>query len=139
VQYTRLEEDLHATAGILLINTLRQEYPNLFDNDLYKRIEEECQLALKYEHDLIKWMLQGYEEQSLSEEILYAFVKQRMSEALDKIGFNKLKMTEQEEFDFSKTIWMYEETKGATLTDFFQKRPVEYAKNHRAFDSEELF
>jgi ribonucleoside-diphosphate reductase beta chain len=34
---------------------------------------------------------------------------------------------------------MEEETLGNNMTDFFHKKPVEYSKNDRAFESEELF
>src|SRR6056297_3858636 len=42
VQYTRNEEMLHAQVGIQLINTLREEYPELFDDELVGRIQHEC-------------------------------------------------------------------------------------------------
>ena len=40
VQYTRNEEMLHAQVGIKLINTLREEYPDLFDDELEARVRE---------------------------------------------------------------------------------------------------
>ena len=49
VQYTRNEEMLHAQVGIKIINTLREEYPELFDEELQKRIEHECIESLKAE------------------------------------------------------------------------------------------
>jgi ribonucleoside-diphosphate reductase beta chain len=42
VQYTRNEEMLHSQVGIKLINTLREEYPELFDQELEDRIAHEC-------------------------------------------------------------------------------------------------
>ena len=139
VQYTRNEEMLHAKAGILLINTLRAEYPEYFDAELEARIVEECSAALRYEGKIIDWMLQGYEGEALSADILKAFVKQRLSDAMKEISFPGLVMDDSELSLLPKTHWMDEETKGATLTDFFQKRPVEYAKSHRTYDEEDLF
>lgn len=139
VQYTRNEEMLHAKAGILLINTLRTEYPEYFDAELEARIVEECSAALMYEGKIIDWMLQGYEGEALSADILKAFVKQRLSDAMKEISFPSLAMNADELSLLPKTHWMDEETKGTTLTDFFQKRPVEYAKSHRTYDEEDLF
>lgn len=139
VQYTRNEEMLHAKAGILLINTLRAEYPEYFDDELEARVVEECSAALRYEGKIIDWMLQGYEGESLSADILKAFVKRRLSDAMKEISFPSLFMDDSELSLLPKTHWMDEETKGATLTDFFQKRPVEYAKSHRTYDEEDLF
>ncbi|UVD36501.1 ribonucleotide reductase, beta subunit [Rhodobacter phage RcXuper] len=139
VQYTRNEEALHAKAGILLINTLRQEYPELFDAELEARVVEECAAAIQYEGRIIEWMLQGYEGEALSADLLKVFVKNRMSDAMKQIGFPAIELSDEEKALLPKTLWMDEETKGATLTDFFQKRPVEYAKGHRSFDEDELF
>lgn len=163
VQYTRNEEMLHAKAGIMLINTLRAEYPELFDAEMEARVKEECAAAIAYEGHIIDWMLQGYEEDgpatersmishvtgsavpaaehspTLSADVLKAFVKNRMHEAMKEIGFEAIEMTDEERALLPRTVWMDEETKGVTLTDFFQKRPVEYAKGHRAFGEDDLF
>jgi len=139
VQYTRNEELLHSKAGILLINTLRDEYPDLFDEELIQRVKEECELGVKYEESIIDWMLGDYEGEAISSDILKAYNKGRMNLAMKAIGFEEIPMTESELNLLDQTEWMDEETYGATMTDFFQKRPVEYAKNNRDFDSEDLF
>lgn len=139
VQYTRNEEALHAKAGILLIQTLREEYPQYFDQDLEDRIVEECENALNYEGSLIQWMLQGYESEGLNEGILKAYVKNRLSKSMGEIGFPKMKLNEREKELVKDSLWMEEETLGMTLTDFFQKRPVEYSKSNRTYDEEDLF
>jgi ribonucleoside-diphosphate reductase beta chain len=53
VQYTRNEEMLHAQVGIKLIQTVRAEYPELFDGDLESRILEESKVACEAEKALI--------------------------------------------------------------------------------------
>lgn len=139
VQYTRNEETLHAKAGFLLIQTLREEYPHYFDEELNERIREECLNAIEYENNIIQWMLQGYEGEALSEGILKAYVKDRLSKSMAEAGFDNLQLTHKEKELLKKAVWMEEETKGMTLTDFFQKRPVEYSKANRTYDEEELF
>jgi ribonucleotide reductase beta subunit family protein with ferritin-like domain len=84
-------------------------------------------------------MLGDYEGESISSDILKAYNKGRMNLAMKAIGFEEIPMTESELNLLDQTEWMDEETYGATMTDFFQKRPVEYAKNNRDFDSEDLF
>lgn len=139
VQYTRNEEMLHARAGILLINTLRQEYPELFDDELEARVVQECMEAIEHEGKIVDWMLQGYEGEALSADLLKVFIKNRIVEGLGEIGFGGVTLTAEERALLPKTRWMDEETKGTTLTDFFQKRPVEYAKSHRTYDEDDLF
>ena len=41
VKYTRNEENIHALAGIKIINTIREEHPELFDEELESRIIQE--------------------------------------------------------------------------------------------------
>ena len=45
VKYTRNEENLHALAGIKIINTIREEHPELFDKELEERILHEAEQA----------------------------------------------------------------------------------------------
>lgn len=139
VQYTRAEEQIHAQAGILLINTLRQEYPEMFDDELMSRVREEIALAITYEGRVIDWMLGDYSSDNLSAPIVKTYVKNRLNKAMVEIGFGSLDLTAKERELLKSTIWMEEELKGVTLTDFFQQRPVEYAKKHRSFNPEELF
>lgn len=136
VQYTRLEEQLHAKAGVLLINTLREEYPELFDKELEDRVLRECQEAMGHERCIAEWMLGDYVGEALDVDTLMAFLGKRLSDCMEEAGFTGV--TYDKEL-VKKTIWMDEGTKGVTMTDFFQKRPVEYAKGHRTFDVEELF
>src|SRR5690606_12248878 len=73
VQYSSKEESIHAKFGIALINKIREEYPELFDEELIKRITGEVDEAVIAEVSLIKWMLQGFENEFLSEPILMNF------------------------------------------------------------------
>lgn len=139
VQYTRLEEQIHTQAGVLLINTLRQEYPEMFDADLEARVTDEVQKAVAYEGRVIDWMLGDYEGHNLSADVVKAYTTKRLDDAMKQVGFGGVSMSDDVKALLPRTTWMEEELKGVTLTDFFQQRPVEYAKKHRAFDAEELF
>ena len=137
VKYTRNEENIHALAGIKIINTIREEYPELFDEELENRIIQESEAAFKAESQIVDWMINGYQEKGLTAPILKEFIKNRINESLEQIGFPKA-------FDVDKallvnTIWFEEELLGNNATDFFHTRPVEYAKNSQTFDAEDLF
>ena len=70
VKYTRNEEALHALVGVKLINTIREEHPELFDDELLDRIKHEAQEAFKSESKIVDWMVNGTEEENLSAPIL---------------------------------------------------------------------
>lgn len=137
VQYTRNEEMLHAQVGIQLINTLRNEYPELFDAELESRIQEEILSSLESESGVIDWIMNDYAVEGLDAEILKNFIKNRMRESMAQIGFDTSAIKVDEEL-LEKTFWFDEALLGSTMTDFFQKRPVEYAKG-KGIGADELF
>lgn len=137
VKYTRNEENLHALIGIQIINTIRKEYPELFDEELEERILHEAQEAFNSESKIVDWMVNGIQEEGLSAPILKEFIKNRINESLKQIKFKKA-------FDVDKellktTVWFDEELLGENATDFFHSRPVGYAKKNQSFSEEDLF
>ena len=127
VQYTRNEEMLHAQVGIKLINTMRAEYPELFDAEMEARIKEEIKDSLTAEGNVIDWIMSNYSCEGLSANILKSFIAKRMKDSIDQIGFDSSDI-EYDQHHIAQTYWFDEELLGANMTDFFQKRPVEYAK-----------
>jgi len=137
VKYTRNEENLHALAGIKIINTIRDEHPELFDEELEERIATEAKEAFDAESKIVDWMINGFNEKGLSADILKEFIKNRINDSLEKIGFDSA-------FDvdtslLEDTMWFEEELMGNNATDFFHSRPVEYSKKSQAFDADDLF
>jgi ribonucleoside-diphosphate reductase beta chain len=137
VQYTMKEESLHSQVGIKLINTLREEYPDLFDEELEARISEECVESLKAENRVIDWMIGDYAVDGLDADILKAFVAKRMKDSLEQIGFDHSQIKADKGL-VDQTFWLDESLLGATMTDFFQKRPVEYSRG-QGIGADELF
>ena len=137
VKYTRNEENIHALAGIKIINTIRSEHPELFDDELEERIASEAKAAFVAESYLVDWMVNGFNEKGLNANILKEFIKNRINDSLEKIGFDSA-------FDvdtslLEDTMWFEEELLGNNATDFFHSRPVEYSKNSQTFDADDLF
>lgn len=137
VAYTKNEETLHAMAGIKIIQTIRAEYPSLFDEELKERVADEAKQAFKAESKIIDWMLGDYIGENLSRPILKEYVKNRINESLINIGFERV-------FEINDTLleharWMEEEVIGNSATDFFHQRPTEYQKKGQSFDSDALF
>jgi ribonucleoside-diphosphate reductase beta chain len=137
VKYTRNEENIHALVGAKLINTIREEYPDLFDQDFIEKILSEAKEAYESEAKIIDWMVNGIKEDGLSAVVLKEFVKNRINESLNMIGFpNAFEVDKQ---ILSSTIWFSEELLGNNMTDFFHSRPVEYSKKNQSFSEEDLF
>ena len=138
VKYTRNEENIHALVGIKIINTIREEYPDLFDEELREKILQEAQEAYSAEAKIIDWMVNGIQEQGLSAQILKEFIKNRINDSLNQIGFGKA-FEDIDEKAMESTSWFDEELLGNNMTDFFHSRPVEYSKKNQSFSEEDLF
>ncbi len=137
VDYTKREETIHAQVGIRLIQTIREEHPELFDDELVAKVTQEAQEAFKAESKIVDWMLGGYEGDKLSAPILKEYVKGRINESLAAIGFQQ--PFALNEVLMEHTRWMDEEVLGNTRVDFFNKRPTEYTDGHGDFSAEALF
>ena len=137
VKYTRNEENIHGMIGIKIINTIREEMPELFDEELEERILDEANQAYKAEAKIVDWMVNGYEEEGLNSNILKEFIGNRINDSLDQIGFGRPLEVDTE--ILKKTLWFEEELHGNNMTDFFHSRPTEYSKKNQSFDEDDLF
>lgn len=137
VKYTRNEENIHALVGVKIINTIREEYPELFDKDLEEKILHEAQEAFKAESAIIDWMINGIQEEGLTADILKEFVKNRINQSLDMIKFPKAFDVDKELVE--KTFWFTEELLGNNMTDFFHSKDTGYSKKNQSFSEDDLF
>lgn len=126
VNYTKREEDLHAKAGIKLINTIRLEFPELFDEELETKILNEADEAFKSESKIIDWIVGEWSDKRISAAVLKEYVKSRINDSLYQIGFKQLYELDINLIrDFE---WMNEDCLGNNSTDFFHQRPTEYSR-----------
>lgn len=137
IEYTSREENLHAIIGVKLINTIRSECPELFDQELEEKILSEAKEAIKYEIKIIEWILNGYSSQNLNVSILDNFIKNRMNKSLIDIGF--FAIFDVDASAIRETAWFNEQIIGNNKSDFFHSRPVEYSKKNQSFAPEDLF
>jgi len=137
VKYTRNEENIHGLVGTKIINTIREEYPDLFDKDLEEKILHEAEMAFESEAKIVDWMVNGIKEEGLSAPILKEFIKERINESLKGIGFPNAFEVNKELI--KATTWFNEELLGNNMTDFFHSRPVEYSKKSQSFSEDDLF
>lgn len=136
VSYTKNEENLHAKIGIKVINTIRSEYPELFDDELEQRVIHEALEAFKAESKIIDWIMGDFQDKRISPDILKEYIKGRLNESLGQIGYREI-FTVDEEYarDFE---WMDEEVLGNNHTDFFYQKSVDYSKSNKSFDIGDL-
>ena len=107
-------------------NTIREEHPELFDEELESLIKKQCVKAYEAESKIIDWSVNGYKSEHLSSPIMKNFIKNRLNESLEQIGFNPAFDDVDSEL-LEKTTW-FDEDLSNTATDFFFKRPTDIQK-----------
>tara|TARA_Y100000004_G_scaffold170874_1_gene206294 strand:- start:962 stop:1402 length:441 start_codon:yes stop_codon:yes gene_type:complete len=138
VAYTSKEELIHAMVGMKLVNTIREEMPELFDEEFCSLIRKQCVKAFEAEAAIIEWSVNGYQSEHLTSDIMKNFIKNRLNESLEQIGIEPVFDDVSQEL-LDKTLWFDEDVLGNTATDFFYKRPTEYSKNDKSYDEDDLF
>jgi ribonucleotide reductase beta subunit family protein with ferritin-like domain len=125
VQATQKEELVHGMFGTYLINLIREEVPEWFDDSFYKIVEEACLKSYRTETEIIDWIFEEGELDFLPKTVLHSFLKNRFNESVVGIGgkpvFNDVG-------DLSSLKWFDEEIKAAVHVDFFAKKSPNYAK-----------
>lgn len=133
ISYTAMEEAAHLNIGTKLVNELRKEYPELFTEELYNRVNEEARVAFEAESKMIDWIVGDFEEEGLSAPVLKEYVKNRINKCLNGIGMDSI--YEVDRSLVSQTEWSDVVFFGQTKTDFFNQKPTDYANTKYSANS----
>lgn len=137
VEATSKEEEIHGQFGIELVNRIRKEQPQWFDDDFEQDIREMCRSSLETEKQLIDWIYADGELEFLPRDVVVEFVKKRMNDDLEAVGFAPEFDTDDELTE--KTRWFDEEVIATKHVDFFEKRSINYSKRTQSVTSDDLF
>ncbi|WP_018627325.1 ribonucleotide-diphosphate reductase subunit beta [Niabella aurantiaca] len=137
IAWTSVDEQIHANAGVYLINKIRDEYPELIDEAMEYRIMALVRDSIEVEGRIIDWIFSEGEIDTISKTNLLNFMKFRVDESFEKLGFPKQFNVTLEEY--RPMQWFEEEVFANSLDDFFAKRPVEYTKHDKSITYNDLF
>lgn len=137
IAWTSIDEQLHANAGIYIINQIKEEFPAYFDSTTIQKINEIIRASIEVESSILDWIFAEGELEFIKKEPLLNFMKYRVDESLNQIGFEKLFLVSEK--DYKPMKWFEEEIFANSLDDFFAKRPVEYTKHDKSITAKDLF
>jgi ribonucleoside-diphosphate reductase beta chain len=137
ISATMKEEVVHALLGVYLVNSIKQENPEWFDDEFYKKIERASFKAFKAESEIIDWIFEDGELEFLSKDVLKEFLKHRFNESIRMIGGEDVYQVD--EIKLRELSWFDEELYGEVKMDFFHQRPVNYTKKLQSVQAEDLF
>jgi ribonucleoside-diphosphate reductase beta chain len=137
VQATAKEERLHALFGVRLIEIVKEENPDWFNDDFYVKLERACKKAYEAEVGIIDWIFQKGELPFLPKAVVLEFTKDRFNQSMVMVGGRA--MFEVDAGLLSKVRWFDEEESVPVAADFFHKKPVTYSKKMQSITTEDLF
>ena len=136
IGWTSVDESIHAEAGIFILNQIKKESPESVKG-LLENLGTKLDEYISYESNLLDWIYEEGELDFFTKEDMMNFMKYRLDDSLVKLGQPKYFNVTDEEY--SKMKWYEEEMYSTALDDFFAKRPVDYTKHDKSFDSDNLF
>lgn len=137
VEATSKEEQIHWMFGIDLINIIKSEHPEWFDDEFIEVIKNACKKSYDAEKTIIDWIFEDWELDFLPKKTVYEFVKNRLNNSLDSIWIERI--FEVDEKELQKTDWFDDEIMSTKHGDFFVKRSINYNKRAKSVTSNDLF
>lgn len=137
VEATSKEEQIHGLFGIEIINIIKKEHPEWFNEQLNEKVYEACRKAYKAEEKVLNWILEKGELDFLPRRTILEFIKNRLNNSLASIGLERI--FEIDEMEVQKTDWFDEEIVTTKHGDFFVKRSINYNKRSKSITGDDLF
>jgi ribonucleoside-diphosphate reductase beta chain len=135
IAWTSIDEQVHANAGIYLINKIQEEFP--FSPETISHLKEAITEYIQYEERLLDWIYEKGELDFFSKEDMLNFMKYRVDESLEKMNITKMFNITPEQY--KPMAWFEEEVFANELDDFFAKRPTAYTKHDKSITANDLF
>ncbi len=137
IAWTSVDEQVHANAGIYIVNKIKEEFPEFFDEETKSKISDIISNSIQVEAEILDWIFENGEFEHITKDNLLNFMKYRVDDSLQKIGLQK--QFNVSESDYQPMVWFEEEVFANSLDDFFAKRPVEYTKHDKSITANDLF
>lgn len=137
VEATSKEEQIHGLFGIDVVNIIKQEHPDWFDEETNKLIIDSCHEAMEAEMKVLDWIFEKGELSFLPKAVIVEFLKNRFNKSLGHIGMAPV--FEVDAILLEESDWFDNEVITTKHTDFFYKRSINYNKKSKSVTSDDLF
>ena len=126
INATAREEIIHGKFGAELVKIIKAENPEWFDAEMEDKTRRAIRKAYKAEEEVLDWILEGGELEFITKEEILEFLKNRLNDSLNQMGYdNEYKVNEEllEKSDFMERMLL------ATKDfDFFDSKSGDYNK-----------
>ena len=137
VEATSKEEDIHGNFGAEIINIIKEEFPEWFDDEFESLIYSACVKAYEAECQILDWIFEKGELDFLPKDVIKEFIKDRFNNSLHKIGMEPAFLIDVNLLE--PTLWFEVEIKSTKEGDFFYKKSIDYNKKSKSITEDDLF
>ncbi|MFC5369169.1 ribonucleotide-diphosphate reductase subunit beta [Salinirubrum litoreum] len=137
VEATSKEEQIHGLFGVELVETIREENPDLFDDEFEAEVQAACRQAYEAEMEILDWIFEAGDLAFLPREHVDEFLQARFNQSLENVGVDPMFETDDALLD--ETRWFDEDIMMTKDNDFFSKRSTTYNKHTQSVTAEEMF
>ena len=137
VEATSKEEEIHGNFGSELINIIKEENPEWFDEEFEQLIDSACKKAYIAECKILDWIFEQGELSFLTKNTIKSFIQNRFNNSLQRIGMKPV--FEVDFVEIEKTLWFDVEITSTKEGDFFYKKSTDYNKKAKPITEDDLF
>jgi len=135
---TATEENVHYSFGIDLVNIIKKEYPQLWDEYLVELINKNIIDAYEAEKSLIDWIFEEGVPDHLTKEEVVNFLNYNFNIISNDLRLD-IKFDYDSELYLSKNHWFTVKTVAPIEGDFFDDNLGGYASDDEDYNEEDIF
>lgn len=134
IDWSQQDEKTHALAALELFNILKEENPEIWDDEFKAEIYSAANVTFKIEQHLIDQIFIMGELPNMSKAALLNFMKGRINQSLSLMGLKPVYNIDE---NLTKEMnWFEDSSRVLQHTDFFNTKPTEYTKNLVAYNED---
>ena len=132
ISWSTLDEQLHSEVGVLLFNTIKKEFPEVWTDEFKEEMYSIASHTVVTEMDLIDRVFEGNETDVITADAIKNYIHYKANKQLKKVGLRKIfkidkdLLKETEFFDIM--------VNGESVNDFFSSKETNYSKGIITFD-----
>lgn len=135
---TAIEEDVHYSFGLEIINTVKEEKPHLWSEYLVDLIEKNIKDAYKAELKLIDWFFEKGVPEHLTKEEVVNFLNYNFNQISKDLELG-LKYKVDDDLFEERNAWFKQKVFMTTEPDFFDGAVSGYASDDEETDLDDIF
>ena len=130
---TAIEEDVHYSFGIDVINIIKKQFPQLWDEYFVELVTDNIKVAYQSELNLIDWFFEKGVPEHLTKEEVINFLNYNFNVVSKDLGLD-LKYEVQDDLFNTKNSWFKAKVFMTTEPDFFDSPVSSYASDDEQID-----